>query len=362
MAPSRPGSDGARRSRADLSAPRRGVRLSPMRIAALGGSLLVLALASAQPATASTLRSECAEFGSVLARRARRRHDRSEQASATPPDASFLLPATAALTIEGAPEGINGFNGGGKGGAALESPYPRWHRRTHAAQPHVRELQRQRRRADQSRPRTATHPFAFVGDTFTHDTSSEGGIAGNGGGLAMIVGEPGTCAFAGARRPVTLAGSTFSFDTAAFQAGGGAFVDLECGAGTISASITGNVFAHDRVLTESEPRGGRRPVRRARPPVHRRAIPGQPAGQPLRSEQRRAPRHDGAPHRRRRRVHRRRRRDQRRRPLHRQRTPRRDQLHHDARGRRPRGRGPRRMHEEPRGPSRTASTSSPQAT
>ena len=210
--------------------------------------MLALALTAAQPAAASPVETNCENLAATLT-------------AATPgetivlsglcsaPNANFVLPETAGLTIEGAPAGVNGFDGTGAGGAALTSPPEGVDGLT------VRNLAFENYEGSGGAfiksTKTATRPFAFLHDTFTHNTSSE-----NGGGLHLNVEEPGTCAFSGSGPPVTLADSTFSENTETFQAGGGAFIDLECHAGSISASVTNNVFMHNRVASNTEPLQG----------------------------------------------------------------------------------------------------------
>ncbi len=312
-----------------------------MRVLALGGSMLVLALSAAQAAAASTVETDCANLATTLT-------------AATPgetivlsglcstPNANFVLPETAGLTIEGASTGVNGFDGTGAGGGALASPSEGVDGLT------LRNLTFENYEAAGGAfikaAKAATHPFAFLHDTFLHNTTTD-----HGGGLAVIVVEPGTCAFTGAGPPVTLAESSFRENTATFQAGGGAYIDLECKAGSISASVTGNVFTGNRVASNDEALEGGGSVRRARSCDQRRcSVPTRPAGQPVRRERDR--KHGGrrAPCRGRRRVHRRRRRDEPRRPLHRQPDRRRQVLDEGQRGRRLRVARPRRMHAHPR--------------
>jgi hypothetical protein len=216
-----------------------------MRFVAVGGSIMALALLAAQPAAASTVETDCANLAATLTA-ATPGETIVLSGLCTDPNANFVLPKTAELTIEGAASGVNGFDGTGAGGAALTSPAEGVDGLT------LRNLTFENYEGSGGAfiesTKTATHPFAFIHDTFLHNTTSD-----HGGGLHMTIEEPaGTCAFSGAGPPVTLADSSFSENTATFQAGGGAYIDLECHAGSISASVTGNVFTNNRVVSNDE--------------------------------------------------------------------------------------------------------------
>jgi hypothetical protein len=222
-----------------------------MRKLALGGTLVALALAAAQPAAAAGVETDCANLATTLATATEGETIVLSGACMSPTN-SFVLPKVAGLTIEGTPSGGSGFIGVGAGGPALFSPPEGTDGLT------LRNLSFE----DYEGPgavrikstKTATHPFGFVRDRFQHNENA----TGNGGGLAMIVEEPkpAVCAFTGPGAPVTVTESTFLGNTARFQAGGGAFIDLECAAGGISASVTGNLFADNKVAGDNEPAQG----------------------------------------------------------------------------------------------------------
>ncbi len=215
-----------------------------MRVLAVGGSMLALALTAAQPAAASTAETDCEHLAATLTA-ATTGETIVLSGLCSAPNANFVLPETAGLTIEGAPAGVNGFDGTGAGGGALTSPSEGVDGLT------LRNLTFENYEGAGGvfikSTKTATHPFAFLHDTFLHNTTTD-----HGGGLALVVEEPGTCAFSGSGPPVTLADSSFSENTATFQAGGGAYIDLECHAGSIAASVTGNVFTNNRVASNDE--------------------------------------------------------------------------------------------------------------
>lgn len=187
---------------------------------------LALAGALAPRAGAATLPADCAGFASVLA-------------AAAPGDtivltgmcsaASYALPATAQLTIEGAPGSANGFDGTGASGPAL-----------HGAVDGLTIANLTFRNYDSASSNavnvysggSASHPFVFSGDTFTGAQAS-----GSGGGLAVSVGDQWhTCTITG---PVlTLTGSTFT----STHAGGGAVISVVCPAPP-EVSVSGNSFS-----------------------------------------------------------------------------------------------------------------------
>ncbi len=219
-----------------------------MRILAVGGTVVALALGAAQPAAASTVETDCANLGAALAA-ATAGETIVLSGMCESPSNSFALPETPGLTIEGAASGASGFDGAGAFGPALFSPSEGTDGLT------LRNLTF----ADYASTggvavkstKTATHPFAFVKDRFEHDTSTNS----NGGGLSLIVDEPkpSVCAFTA---PVSLTESTFIEDTSGSQAGGGAYLDLECAAGEVSASVAGNVFLRNKVAGNTEPEQG----------------------------------------------------------------------------------------------------------
>jgi hypothetical protein len=217
---------------------------SNRRTLAAAVTMLVLALVGAAgtagSAAAATLPATCSTLGSQLT-------------AANPGDtivltglctggnASFTLPTTANLVIEGAPTGTNGFDGTGVATPALTSPGGGSQGLT------LQDLTFQDYTSSSAVHITETgapgDPVTVSGDTFSGDGSSS---VSAGGGLYLDF-VPDTCSF-GASPAVTVANSVFSGDTADFN-GGGAELILGCGAGatTFPASITGNVFSHDQV-------------------------------------------------------------------------------------------------------------------
>ena len=217
---------------------------------------LVLLAPSAQ---AATVQATCPTFGTTLA--AAQNGDTivltgmCTNANTDIYDGTFTLPSKSGLTIEGAATGTNGFDGTAiVTGAALSSPVAGTDGLT------LNNLTFHNYDSTLGAVRltsasTASHPFAFTNDTFTGDgaTTNVGG-----GGLSLTIHQS-SCAFVGGPT-VTISGSTFSGDTTkgqAFGGGGGAFVDLECTAGTPAATVSGNTFAHDSVTaTGTNPENG----------------------------------------------------------------------------------------------------------
>ncbi|HXD55012.1 MAG TPA: hypothetical protein VN618_09700 [Solirubrobacteraceae bacterium] len=223
-----------------------------MRVVALVSVLAALALGVAQPAAASTVETDCANLATTLAA-ATTGETIVLSGMCAGTEGSFGLPEVAALTIEGAPSGVNGFDGTGAFGAALFSGSEGTDGLT------LRNLTFKNYEGFQGAvwiksTKSATHQFAFIGDRFLNNVDTNS----NGGGLSMIVEEPkpSVCGFTGAGAPVTLTESVFTGNTDHSQAGGGAYLDLECAAGTISASVTNNVFTANKVAAGTEPLQG----------------------------------------------------------------------------------------------------------
>jgi hypothetical protein len=224
----------------------------------------LIAVGQAPAASANTLPTDCANFGTTLA--AAGDGDTIVLSGlCTGADAHFTLPSTTNLTIQGTGSGNDGFDGTGVSSPALTGSdtvgltvqgllfenYPS----TSAVSIDTTNTFRQ---------------FSFVDDTFdnNHATSSDGGglyLAIHNGDLIY-----GKCSNIGSPN-ISLSGSTFTNNTAAGTTsgvtgseggGGGALLDLECFGGVSVSSqinVTGNTFADNTVVaagTNSRHGGG----------------------------------------------------------------------------------------------------------
>ncbi len=220
------------------------VKLAGLGRAAVAAAATLMVIAMLAPgARAATLLTTCANFQNTLTS-AGAGDTIVLTGLCTTPNANFVLPATTNLTIEGAATGTNGFDGAGVSSPALASPGGGTDGLTLSNL--TFENYTSSTAVQVTSTTTTTNEFVFSGDTFSHD-----GGSGNGGGLSMTLFESGSCAFA--RAAVTLSNSTFSGDTAGapvtaqVDGGGGAFVDIECESGSVSANVTGNTFSGDSV-------------------------------------------------------------------------------------------------------------------
>ena len=235
------------------------------RLATLVSALTVAALCAgwlAAPAGAATDPAGCGNFITVLGS-ASPGDTIVLSGMCTSPNATFTLPATANLTIEGAPTGTNGFDGTGvstpaltTGGGNIDGITLENLTFQHYASSSAVSLT--------NIAATGSSPFTFSHDTFNGDGANTPGVRG--GGL-FLHSQPTTCAFPSSPE-VTLTDSTFTNDLAD-PIGGGAVIQLGCpNAVTPTASVTGNVFSNDHVTdTMSGADGGGLYVSGSNPPI-----------------------------------------------------------------------------------------------
>jgi hypothetical protein len=216
------------------------------RLRTLVSALTVAALCAgwlAAPAGATTLSATCLSLGNQLTA-ANPGDTIVLSGMCTSPNATFTLPATANLTIEGAPTGTNGFDGTGVSTPALTTGEGNINGIT------LENLTFQNYHSSsavhlQNTGATGSSPFTFSHDTFTGDGSNTQGLGVHGGGL-FLHSQPTTCAFPSSSE-ATLTDSTFTNDLAD-PSGGGAMIELGClNAVTPTASVTGNAFSNDHV-------------------------------------------------------------------------------------------------------------------
>ena len=225
-------------------------------------AVLAALFALAAPAHgATTMPADCSTFGAALTN-AGAGDTIVLTGMCTGPDAHFVLPATAGLTIEGASAGTNGFDGTGLGAVqALASPAGgndgiTLANLTFANYTGVGAVTISSPIGVSS---SVTRPYAFDHDTFTNDSKTSAGV--NGGALLFTL-APASCPSL-ATPDVTLSASVFTNDSAVGTdgnngpldgGGGGAALDLECsqsGGIGATATLTGNTFSHDTVNAPS---------------------------------------------------------------------------------------------------------------
>jgi hypothetical protein len=211
---------------------------------------LVAGAVLAPGASANTLQADCSNFGTQLT--AAGAGDTIVLTGlCTAPNATFTLPATPDLTIQGASSGTNGFDGTGVATPALTSA-------ANPNDPHGLTVQNLifENYSSSSAVNIASQNFgngyAFLGDTFTHNSNP----TGDGGGLHIDTFTFGSCALSGPT--ITVSGSTFSGNSAVGitfgptgaegGGGGGALIDLECQTGASpTITLTGNSFTGNTV-------------------------------------------------------------------------------------------------------------------
>ena len=217
----------------------------------LGLAAALVASAIVVPgASANTLQADCSNFGTQLT--AAGAGDTIVLTGlCTSTNASFILPGTANLTIQGAASGTNGFDGTGVGNPALTS----------GASPQPNGLTLQNLAFENYASSSAVNiltqnvgnPYAFVNDTFSNNSNP----TGDGGGLRIdaFATFPNPCTLTGPT--ITVSGSTFANNSAVGVGfgptgadgggGGGALIDLECDGGAPAISLTGNSFTGNTV-------------------------------------------------------------------------------------------------------------------
>ena len=286
--------------------------------------MLALALAAAQPAAAITVETDCGHLAGDADRRHAGRDDRA-LGTVLDPERQFR-----AARNRGADDRRR----------ARRRQRVRRHRRRRGSRARspsegvdgltLRNLTFENYEATGARSsRRPKRPLIRSRSSTTPSFTTRAATRGRTGGCSSKC--PGPARSPAGGRPVTLADSTFSENTAIDQAGGGAYIDLECHAGSGSASVTNNVFTHNRVASNDRTAPGRRSLVGLGHAIIACPSP-HPAGQPVRRERRSKTPAPKDSRRGWRRVHRQRRRDEPRRPLHRQPDRRREVLDRASEG------------------------------
>jgi hypothetical protein len=210
----------------------------------------------APAASANTLQANCSNFGTQLS--AAGAGDTIVLTGlCTAAQATYTLPATANLTIQGASSGTNGFDGTGVATPALSS----------AATPNdpngltIRGLTFENYALSAAVRVNTTkvgNPYAVVLDTFTNNHAP----SGNGGGLDLEVHSTSTsCTLGGPN--ITMTANNFAANSAPGNSGpttggggGGAMVTLECTSGSPSLLLSNNTFTGNTVAGATGTRNG----------------------------------------------------------------------------------------------------------